>query len=212
MNARLFEWWVPWAHMGSRNWPLSHQFSANTCFIQVVPWIIPLFHTPVKPVRTVISDYPPNRNTSACETHPVSFCLTISLFRPLCLPWTRISIFTCDPHHLGSQHTVFPPSTTNRSSWKNWLITVCLCSCRVSHGSHGHLTFEDAPLIHPYRESSTGTLWCTHLQCLELLQALLHQLLNLSLVLHILMFPEWIPRPALRILSEVVCRKLFALP
>jgi hypothetical protein len=40
--------------------------------------------------------------------YPVSFCLMIPPSLPFCLP-------------------DFPPSTTNRSSWKNWLTTVCLC-------------------------------------------------------------------------------------
>lgn len=40
-------------------------------------------------------------------TYPVSFCRTIPPLSPVCFP-------------------VFPPSTTNRSSWKNWLTTVCL--------------------------------------------------------------------------------------
>lgn len=45
------------------------------------------------------------------HTHPVSFCRTIPPSLPVCLP-------------------VLPPSTTNRSSWKNWLTTVCLCVIR----------------------------------------------------------------------------------
>ena len=43
------------------------------------------------------------------QTHPVSFCRIMSPALPVCLP-------------------VLPPSTTNRSSWKNWLTTVCLCT------------------------------------------------------------------------------------
>ena len=51
---------------------------------------------------------PTNSSPRRRETYPVSFCLTIPPSLPVCLP-------------------VLPPSTTNRSSWKNWLTTVCLC-------------------------------------------------------------------------------------
>ena len=35
-------------------------------------------------------------------------------------------------------HTVFCPSTTNRSSWKNWLTTVCLCNTHQSQRISSH--------------------------------------------------------------------------
>ena len=50
------------------------------------------------------------------------------------------AIVNNDPHTRMTQSnafcrvdfTVFPPSTTNRSSWKNWLTTVCLYTVAVS--------------------------------------------------------------------------------
>lgn len=51
-----------------------------------------------------------------------------------------------------------------------------------------------------------------YLQALELLQAMLNQLLDLSGVLFLAMLPECISRPSLRILAEIVGGELIALP
>ena len=56
---------------------------------------------------------PSFRNSRLSLTHPVSFCRTIPPSFPFCFP-------------------VLPPSTTNRSSWKNCDTTVCLCHCLKS--------------------------------------------------------------------------------
>jgi hypothetical protein len=65
------------------------------------------------------------------KTHPVSFCRTMPPLSPVCFP-------------------VLPPSTTNRSSWKNWLTTVCLCNAnQVSMPSQRPGAYPLRCLIHP---------------------------------------------------------------
>lgn len=51
----------------------------------------------------------------------------------------------------------------------------------------------------------------SHLEHLQILQSLLHQLLHPPRVLHALILPERVPRPALGILAKVVGRELVAL-
>lgn len=52
----------------------------------------------------------------------------------------------------------------------------------------------------------------THLQQVQLVQTLLHQLLHPPFLLHILVLPERIPRPSLGVLAKVVVGKLGGLP
>jgi hypothetical protein len=60
------------------------------------------------------------------RTYPVSFCRTMSPALPVCLPWKKRVSLLNDAVMDGSKRTVFCPSTTNRSSWKNCDTTVCL--------------------------------------------------------------------------------------
>jgi hypothetical protein len=55
-------------------------------------------------------------------------------------------------------------------------------------------------------------LVATNLHDLQLLEALLYELLYPPRVLYALVFPEGVPRAPLRIFSEVVGGKLLALP
>jgi hypothetical protein len=58
---------------------------------------------------------------------------------------------------------------------------------------------------------SFGSKEIPYLQALQLLQSLLDELLHLTSVLDLLMLPESVSRPPLRIFSEVVRRKVVAL-
>ena len=107
-------------------------------------------------------------------------CLTMSPAFPVCLP-------------------VFPPSTTSRSSWKNWLMTVWRysryqCLARMVCDVSPHLAWSPGKRsIYPY------------LHNLQLLLPLLHQLMSLLLRQGLSMvLPKRISRTPFGVFSEVV--------
>lgn len=127
-------------------------------------------------------------------------------------------------------HTDFPPSTTNLSNWKNWLTTVCLYLFSVSNVLCFSLCsnvrtvmaektecYVRAAIPPRRRDPSRGDNEVysgddVYLHRLQLLQALLHQLLDLSRVLHVLVLSKCISCPPLRVFSKVVGCELFPLP
>lgn len=151
-------------------------------------------------------------------THPCSVCRTISPELPFCLP-------------------DFPPSTTNRSSWKNWLTTVCLCGgrsawCTACCRFEWHLlplpsavsrrlwralrksrALDALAALRFQNTSSSDTLSlrqlrATYLEHLQLLQTMLHQLLYPPRIALCAVLPECIPCSSLGVLAEVVCGEL----
>ena len=84
-------------------------------------------------------------------------CRTMLPSLPVCFPYNNVSvIYTVSTTiHL----TVFCPSTTNLSSWKNWLIVVCLCTpVRISKNP-SHFSIPPAyPLRFPAPWPSSSVL------------------------------------------------------
>ena len=109
-------------------------------------------------------------------THAMSLSRTMSPESPFCFP-------------------VFPPSTTNRSSWKNCDTTVCLCAPPVSIAIY--LKYSN-PHCHIQSFQST------HLQRLQLFQPLLHQLLYCPLICYCSGLPKGIARASLGVFAKVV--------
>lgn len=119
---------------------------------------------------------------TAClmSTHAMSLSRTMSPESPFCFP-------------------VFPPSTTNRSSWKNCDTTVCLCNPIVSIALYPMYS-------HPH--CHIQSFQSTHLQRLQLFQTLLHQLLYRPLICYCFGLSEGIARASLGVFAEVVCGEL----
>lgn len=106
------------------------------------------------------------------------------------------------------EHTDIPPSTTSRFDWYIWLITVWRCVERTKNQrQHRHPTQSHTHMPIPL----LGNIEMAHLQHLQLLQPLLHQLLDPARVVDAPVVAERIPRAALGVFPEVVGVELVAL-
>jgi len=104
--------------------------------------------------------------------------------------------------------TVFCPSTTNLSNWKNWLTTVCLCITTPLQQNSSHYSPSifhiSNPVTVPLR-SHSRLHYSTHLHHLQLLQPPLYQLLHLPLPQSsIMIFPKCVFRSSLCVFAEIV--------